>query len=98
MSIFDEKRKLFLCECNSPNHQMIWSWWPEDEDKTLYITVHLSTWKSLPRRLWCAFLYVIGRSGLFGDWDEILISPHIAKEMRDYLNDFLEGEECHSTH
>jgi hypothetical protein len=77
--------RIFICECKSFTHQAIF-WWDEEEKK-LYVTVHLTTYNNFFIRLWVGIRYIFGYTSNFGEWDEFLFSPESEKELRKYLDD-----------
>jgi len=78
------ENKIFICECHSYCHQAIF--WYDEEDKSLYVTFHLITYRNVFKRLWVAIKYVCGYKSNFGAWDEFLFKPEDEKKLRDYLN------------
>lgn len=34
-------KELFICQCHNTEHQLIFSYFPEDEDKDVYVFVYL---------------------------------------------------------
>lgn len=78
-----EETKMFICECHSYSHQASF-WWNED-DKSLYVTIHLITHRNPFKRIWVALKYICGYSSNFGEWDEFLFKPEDEKELREWL-------------
>lgn len=76
------QHKLFVCVCNSPNHQLIISKISGDED--FYVTVGLIEDLPFFKRLWTALRYVFGRND---PQVEIILSPEKRKELVDCLQD-----------
>lgn len=72
--------ELFLCYCNSVDHQIIFQLWdyasnekemllfPPEENLMVEIEVHLPD-TTFWRRLWYAVRYVFGRKSNYGAWD-----------------------------
>lgn len=79
-----EDRKIFICECCSYEHQVIF-WWDEDE-KQVYATFHLVTYKNFFQRLWRGIRYAFGYKSKYGAWDEFLFSPEAKKQLTEWLN------------
>ena len=74
------KRTLYVCRCHSLQHSFVVS--ADDED--CFIEVHLSP---LPfwRRVGNALRYILGRRSMYGDFEEILLSPADAAILGDSL-------------
>lgn len=43
--------ELFICKCHNIEHQLVFSYFPEDEDKEVYVSVHLIPEWKLWRRI-----------------------------------------------
>jgi len=71
------------CSCGSASH-MLWFSWLEDLEE-FSIQPRLITWQNIFRRMWTAFLYVIGHKSRFGEFDEILIGRRDAKKIAAFL-------------
>jgi len=84
--------KLILCSCHSPEHQMLFTFWEDDWEPQLDVTVHLRKSKLLGKwgRLIGGIKYIFGYQCKYGDWDEILLQKEQVAELRDALNLFLE--------
>ena len=78
-----KEQKIFICECHSYYHQAIF--WYDEEEKLLYVTIHLITHRNFFKRLWHATKYVFGFKSNFGEWDEFTFKPEDEKKLRDYL-------------
>jgi hypothetical protein len=89
----DPEEQFFLCECNSPEHQLLFSRWAPEEGAgygNLYVQFHLCRkgvrwW----RRIWYAIRYMLGRDSRYGAWCEFCLRPEDAERMRDMLNRFI---------
>lgn len=78
-----EDQKIFICECHSYCHQAIF--WYDEEEESLYVTIHLTTHRNIFKRLWVAIKYVFGYKSNFGEWDEFLFKPEDEEKLRVYL-------------
>lgn len=69
------KQKLIICECHSPEHQVILNY--DEEYNLIYAEYHLCP---LPffQRVWHAIKYAFGYRCKYGDFDEILIGEEYA--------------------
>ena len=81
------EQKIFICECHSYAHQAIF-WWNEEE-KSLYVTIHLTTHRNFFKRLWKGLKYAFGYTSNFGEWDEFIFRPEDKKKLRTYLEENL---------
>jgi hypothetical protein len=77
-------RDVFICSCNSMEHQMYL--WYDEEEKILYTEVHLITWHNFFRRFWYGIRYAFGHKSRFGAWDEFLFEIEDAKKLQQFLN------------
>ncbi len=91
MNFQDMERAIyFRCDCGSLEHMFNLEYFEHDEDMPeLFLNVELTTYKNIFQRIWGAILYVIGHKSRYGVWDEILINPKVALEMRNFINDYL---------
>lgn len=55
----------------------------------LYLTIHLANGGPWWRRFWMRVKYVFGHDSKYGAFDEVLISPEDARNMRALLDEFL---------
>lgn len=76
-------RKIFICKCHSLEHQV--TFWYDEEDKELYLEVHLTN-KRFFSRVKSAFKYIFGYKSRFGDWDEFLFKDEDLVKLKEYLN------------
>ena len=79
----DEHRELLLCECSSPEHQILFTWW--DDDDRVYMTVHLPK-QSLWRRIKDGIRYIFGHRSKYGDFDEVVLNPDDWAKMQKVSN------------
>jgi len=77
------EQRIFICACHSYTHQAIF-WWDEEE-KNLYVTIHLTTHKNFFRRFWVGLKYAFGYTSNFGEWDEFVFNERDEKKLRKYL-------------
>lgn len=82
---------LVLCDCGSADHQVIFRYDSVYDETWMTITFHLGTWRNFLERLWRGTRYIFGHKSRFGDWDEVLLNPAGATELRDFLNEFIQG-------
>lgn len=80
--------ELFICQCHNTEHQLIFSYFPEDEDKDVYVSVHLTPEYRLWKRIWMALRYIFGYRSCYGHFDEFIFKKSDAKRLQkvvDYL-------------
>lgn len=88
-------KELFVrCECGSIDHQIVFWFNPDEEPKHNLISmeVHLAD-LGFFRRLKRAVSYVLGQLSRYGDWDEILIGPEKAREIAEFLDEYIANHE-----
>lgn len=59
----DSVNELFICQCNNVEHQLIFSYFSNDEDRD--VSVHLSP-DSFWKRIWNSIKYIFGYRCMFG--------------------------------
>lgn len=79
-----KQTELFLCECHSPEHQFIVSYW-DDDDGEVYVEIHLNK-KPFWKRLKYAIMYIFGHQCKYGAFDEIILSPDDAERLQKVVN------------
>ena len=83
-----EVTKLFICACNSVEHQLIMSYFADD--KEVYCSVHLKPEANVFKRIWKAVKYIFGHRSIYGDFDEFIFKPEDANKLQqvvDYLKE-----------
>ena len=78
-----ETTHLLLCECHSPEHQAIFTYFPQEDD--VIMTVHLkpdSFWK----RIVGGIKYIFGHRSMYGDFDEFIFNPDDWEKVQDVAN------------
>lgn len=80
--------ELFICQCHNTEHQLIFSYFSEDEDKNVYVSVHLIPEYRLWKRIWMAIWYIFGYRSCYGHFDEFIFKKSDAERLQkvvDYL-------------
>ena len=67
----DSINELFICQCNNIEHQLIFSYFSDDENREVYVSVHLSP-DSFWKRIWNSIKYIFGYRCMFGHFDEFI--------------------------
>ncbi len=72
-----EEDILIICECSSPEHQLLLRTIDGDE---IYIDIHLSPLPFL-QRVKYAIKYIFGYKCKYGAWDEIIVNKNKFKQI-----------------
>ena len=90
-----EETQVVFCDCHSPEHQIIFTYWPDDEpvERMVYVTFHLTNYDNFFKRLWVGLRYAFGYRCQYGHWDEVMISVDTARKLWEFLCDFLENKD-----
>ena len=83
-----DKQELFICACNSVEHQLIISHFNDKRDCEVYCSIHLKPERNLFKRIWKAVKYISGHRSIYGDFDEFIFKPEYADRLQqvvDYL-------------
>jgi len=79
---------LFVCKCNSVEHQFVVSQFDDEEE--VYISVRLNAYGNVFKRLWRALKYVLNIDN--AEYDEVILD----KENQQKLVECLSSELVHS--
>lgn len=85
------EHELFVCQCNNTEHQLIFSYFPDDEDREVYVSVHLTPEYSIWRRIWMAIKYIFGYRSCYEHFDEFIFKHSDADKLQKVVN-FLKSE------
>ena len=85
----DSINELFICQCNNIEHQLIFSYFSDDEDKDVYVSVHLSA-DSFWKRIWNSRKYIFGYRCMFWHFDEFGFKKQDAGKLQRVV-DFLKS-------
>lgn len=81
------EQEFFICQCNSAEHQLIFSYFTDGKFGDVYVTVHLVP-DSFWRRIKNAIKYIFGYRSKYGDFDEFIFKKEDANKLQsvvDYL-------------
>ena len=81
----DMEQEFFICQCNSPEHQLIFNYFKDD--KFGDVTIHLVP-DTFWRRIKNAIKYIFGYRSKYGDFDEFIFKKEDANKLQsvvDYL-------------
>ena len=81
-----EKQELLVCACNNVEHQLIISYFTDDDYKEVYCSVHLKPERNIFKRIWHAVKYVFGHRSIYGDFDEFIFKPEDAEKLQEAVN------------
>lgn len=85
-SIMESKHELFICQCNNTEHQLIFSYFPDDEDKDVYVSVHLTPEYNIWKRIKMAVKYIFGYKCRYGHFDEFIFNKQDADKLQSVVN------------
>lgn len=83
------ERELFICQCENTEHQIVFSWFEDDDLAVVYATIHLRK-KSFWERLKYGLKYIFGYQCKYGAFDEFIFNPedaHKLKKIYQFLSD-----------
>ena len=71
---------LMVCECSSLEHQVVFQW--DNNDKEVYMHIHLVNYKGFWRRLWHGLKYAFGHRCRYGEFDEVILRKEDAGNLQ----------------
>ena len=77
------ENELFICQCGSVEHQLIFSYFPDE--KIVYMSVHLiphGFWKRLKEGI----KYIFGHRSIYGYFDEFIFNEEDADRLQEIVN------------
>lgn len=76
--------ELFICQCYNVEYQLIFSYFPDDEDKdvSVYLTPEYNIWK----RIWMVIKYIFGYKSMYGHFDEFIFKKSDADKLQKVVN------------
>lgn len=81
-----DKVDIIICECFTPEHQIIFFY--DEEGNELTARIHLKTYKNVFKRLYTAIRYVFGYKSRFGEWDNFIVNPNDAEKLIGILQQY----------
>jgi hypothetical protein len=76
---------LLICECENIEHQIIFSYFEDDDIKEVYMSIHLIPEHNIFKRIWKAIKYVFGYRCEYGHFDEMILKKSDAKKLLNIL-------------
>ena len=80
-----EETEIFVCDCHSFEHQVKFMY--DEEDRELYLYVHLNNHDGFWKRLVTGIKYIFGYSSRFGEWDQFIFQEKDEVKLREFLNE-----------
>lgn len=80
--------KLFICKCDNVEHQIIFSYFDDSDDKEVYASIHLRPKQNFWERIITGIKYIFGYKSMYGDFDEFILKKedvHKLEEIIKYL-------------
>lgn len=82
------EKDIFICECNSHEHQIIVTY--DEELNYVFLTIHL-TKRGFFNRLWLGIKYILGYKSKYGNWDQFMLNPD-DRDKIEKINNFLKQQ------
>jgi hypothetical protein len=67
------EQELLLCQCSSPEHQIIFRYFEDESEKEIYMSIHLNSSKNIFERINKAIKYIFGYKCKYGHFDEFIL-------------------------
>lgn len=74
------KQQLYICDCYSSEHQMIFNPSPDETENVIYVHVHLNK-RPFWSRLKYGLKYIFGYKSKYGAFDEMILSSKHSKQL-----------------
>ena len=82
-----KKEEFLLCQCHSAEHQLLFTWWDDEDIQEVYMRVHLAK-HTFWERLVYGIKYIFGYQCKYGAFDEMILRKEDAEKLQnvvDYL-------------
>lgn len=79
------RHELFICECHNVEHQLVFSYF-EDEDDEVYVDIYLIPEHNILKRIWNAIKYIFGYRSKYGHFDSFIFQKSDAPKLVKILN------------
>lgn len=86
----EKVNELFICECSDVRHQIIMSYYGDEEFREVFCSIHLIPERNLLKRIRNAVMYIFGYRCAYGDFEEFIFNPEDADRLQtvvDYLRE-----------
>lgn len=74
---------ILICDCSNAEHQIIFR--SEEEEREVYMTVHLTP-QPLLRRLKHGIKYIFGYRCSYGDFQEVILTSKHVNQLKTIVN------------
>lgn len=81
-----DKQELFICACNSVEHQLIMSYFTDEKYGEVYCCIHLKPERNVFKRIIHAVKYILGHRSVYGDFDEFIFKPEDAGRLQKVVD------------
>ena len=81
MEQINEKTEIFVCDCHSREHQIVFEY--ELDDNMVYCHIHLCSSHSFFERLKRGIRYIFGHKCRYGHWDEFVWRVEHAEKLEE---------------
>lgn len=88
-----EKPKVHITQClceHDRDHNVVFTFYNEDEDSELYVSAGLNHYKGFFQRLWVGIKYALGIDNTYYAYTESVLDKDEIIRLRDYLNDVVD--------
>ncbi|MFW6219752.1 MAG: hypothetical protein ACOC33_02845 [bacterium] len=79
------KNELLICECHSPEHQIMFSYDDESDWDEVFISIHLNK-RPFWERVKYGIKYILGRQCNYGAFDEVVLKSEDYKKLENIVN------------
>ena len=80
-----KKPEIFICDCHSTEHQMVFLHETDEDFPMVYVHVNLNK-KPFWERLKYGIKYIFGYKSRYGAFDEFIFSPDDAERLQSVVN------------
>lgn len=79
------ERELLVCSCGDIEHQLVFSYFPDDVDKLVYVSVYLNPDQGIFKRIWSAIKYIFGYRSKYGHFDEFILDSESVPKLNNVV-------------
>ena len=83
MEQINEKAEIFVCDCHSREHQIVFEY--ELDDNMVYCHIHLCNSYNFFERLKRGIRYIFGYKCRYGHWDEFILSKNHIENLEEAI-------------
>lgn len=78
------ENELLICQCENIEHQLIFSYFPEDNE--VYLSIHLVPEYSIWKRIKNAIKYIFGYRCMYGHFDEFIFKKEDSDKLQSVVD------------